>query len=259
LLATATTSDLVGLRRHAERVRATCGDEATRRRRAHTERSFSTWHRGGVWHAHAQGPIVEGAEIELALRPYRDAALKSSGANEPFGASGFDGLLAMARAASGGTGEKPKERRWQAVIRVDATAIRRGHTIPGEICEIPGVGPIDVSRAIQLLGHATVRVLVKDGTDVLSIARIDRYRTPNLEAALLEKAGFECAITGCSNTGWIDIDHDTDFSKTHDTSYRNLNCLCTRCHHHKTRLGWHITHHPDGTLTLTPPNDPDPP
>jgi hypothetical protein len=286
LLGTAQHQGLVGLRRHVERIKAADGDERARRERAHAGRDFSTFVRGGKWHMRASGPVAEGAEIELAHRPFRDAAMdqaRTEGRVETFGNAGFDGLVEMARAAAddrhtedadtdasdtdsfeahaepGGTQasarprRKVKKRRWQAIIRVDATAIRRGHTTTGEICEIPGVGPIDVARAIELLGEATVRVLITDTIDVLSIVRVDRYIPPALQAAVREKSGFECANHACSNTGWLELDHTDDISRSHDTSYRNLWGLCGTCHDLKTYKHHTLHPRPDGGIELRPP------
>jgi len=274
LLDTALHQDLTGLRRHVERVRSAAGDERARRAKAHAERSTRTWVRNGSWHFHAQGPVDQGARIQLAHRPFWDAALDNApkdGHREQFGAYGFDGFVAMAEAATGGqpppaeadttapAKSKPKKRRWQGVVRVDASAIRRGHTIENEVCEVVGVGPIDVAAAIDLLGEATVRILIKDGQDVLSMATATRHYPPALAIAVAERANWECSNRACSNTGYVEYDHEDDYVRSKDSSYHQLHPFCGCCHDLKTYQGYRIVHHPDGTITLEPPNDPDPP
>ncbi len=148
------------------------------------------------------------------------------------------------------------------MIRIDAAAIRRGRAAAGEVCEITGVGPIDVAKAVDLLGDATVRFLVKNGHDIASVATTTRYRPPELEVAVLEKGGWECANRTCSNTAYLEWEHEDDYARSRDTSYINGNPLCGCCHDRKTYDGWQIVHFADGTLELVPPdppNDPDPP
>ena len=261
LLATAGARDLMGLRRHAERVLAEGGNAKRNRERAHANRGLRTWTKNGEWHCHLNGPTHLGAEIALALQPFWDQALRDASKQdrEPFGAYGFDAMVAMARAAAtGSTDVKVKKRRWQGVVRVDATAIARGHAVEGETVEIAGVGPIDVETATALLGEATVYAMVKRGRDVASIATVTRWCPPTLRLALAEKGDFECGNRDCSNTAFIELDHEDDIAWSFETSYRNGNCLCSRCHDLKTLHSYQITHHPDGTITLEPP-DPDPP
>ena len=266
LLDVARFQDLVGLRKQAERVKAATRDGAADRARAHANRSVRSWVKHGEWHLHASGPVDIGAEIQFGLQPFWDHTLRQASKEnrvEPYGAHGFDALTLMARGASGSVNIdalKLKKRRWQGVVRADASAIARGHTVAGEICEIPGIGPIDVEKAIELLGSATVRILIKQGRDVRTVATTTRYIPPELSFAIAEKANFECTNRACSHSLFIDYDHDELFSVGRDTSYCNLDGLCSQCHGLKTHHGYTIHHHDDGTTSLIPPeDDPDPP
>ena len=176
-------------------------------------------------------------------------------------------MVAMAEAAAGngsvgatdGGTAKPKKRRWQGVVRADASALRRGHATTGEIVEIVGVGPIDIDAAIALLGEATVRILIKHGHDVLSMATATRAYPASLAVAVAEKGGWECANRSCSNAAFVENDHTDDYHRTHDTSYPNLWPLCSHCHDDKTYRSYRITDRGDGTIDLLAPDDPDPP
>ena len=57
-------------------------------------------------------------------------------------------------------------------VRCDLGALRRGSLGPGEVCEIPGVGPIPIERARALLGEALVDLVITDGVDVTTVVRL---------------------------------------------------------------------------------------
>ena len=59
-------------------------------------------------------------------------------------------------------------------VRVDHQALRRGHIEPGEVCEIPGIGPIPVDVARRLAADSVLSVLVTDGIDVTAVAHAGR-------------------------------------------------------------------------------------
>ena len=59
-------------------------------------------------------------------------------------------------------------------VRVDHAALIRGRVEPGEICEIPGVGPIPVEVARRLAVDSILSVLVTDGVDVTTVAHAGR-------------------------------------------------------------------------------------
>ena len=60
-------------------------------------------------------------------------------------------------------------------IVVDHGALVRGGTADGEVCEIPGVGPVDVSWVRELLGSAFLTVVIKRGKDILTVAHLGRH------------------------------------------------------------------------------------
>jgi len=45
--------------------------------------------------------------------------------------------------------------RYRIILRADLAALARGHLTTGEVCEIPGVGPVPVTEVRDLLGDAT--------------------------------------------------------------------------------------------------------
>ena len=52
-----------------------------------------------------------------------------------------------------------------------SSALRRGSVKPGEVCEIPGVGPVSVEWARAQLGVALCDLVITDGVDVTTVVR----------------------------------------------------------------------------------------
>jgi hypothetical protein len=122
-------------------------------------------------------------------------------------------------------------------IVVDLDALQRGHALPGERCDIPGVGPVPVAHVIELLGsHAFVSFVVRNGVDITTVARIGRHIPRDVLTALIV-AGTECAIEGCHHRAFIQWDHIIEHARHGPTSFRNLQPLCV--HHHGLKTsGW---------------------
>ena len=59
-------------------------------------------------------------------------------------------------------------------VRVDLDALRTGVVGPNGICEIPGVGPIPVDRARELMGDALCELVITNGIDVTTITKLGR-------------------------------------------------------------------------------------
>ena len=75
----------------------------------------------------------------------------------------FVDLLAGAE-AGGGTAAA------QALVLIDAAALRRGALRSGDTCEIDGVGPVSLEMATELLDEASVQFLVKTGRDIATVS-----------------------------------------------------------------------------------------
>ena len=64
-------------------------------------------------------------------------------------------------------------------VIVDHEALLRGNTVPGESCEIPGVGPVNVAWVRELLGEAFVTAIIKKGKDITTVAHLGRTSRPS--------------------------------------------------------------------------------
>ncbi len=165
-----------------------------------------------------------------------------------------DALVAMAEAVLSNT-KLAGSGGLHGLIIVDATALKRGHPIPGETCEVAGIGPIDITTAKELLGDAIIDILVKDGIDVRTVAHVGRAANRRQKAALL--ADWECEIRGCGTKRGLEVDHIDPYSNTHHTRIEELGPKCHWHHHLKTNKNW--TDGPrgdDGNRHLIPPSNP---
>jgi hypothetical protein len=181
----------------------------------------------------------------------------SAGGNTTPAGTGTGAAAATATATKPRRGPSPYN--VHALLRVDATALKRGYTIDDEVCEVAGVGPIDVAAARKLLGDAVVDILVTDGIDVRTVAHAGRTANRTQKAALL--LNWECEVRGCTEQAILEIDHTTGYRWTHWTEIDDLGPKC-RCHHKLKSQGW--TDGPrgeDGKRDLHPPDwtGPDPP
>jgi hypothetical protein len=142
--------------------------------------------------------------------------------------------------------------RVKVIVRIDHTALVRGHTEPGEQCDIPGFGPVPVAAARELIdsGDAFVAAVVTRGVDVMTVAHLGRKPTAHQQTAL-ELRDARCCISGCGNT-FCETDHNTGWVVTRDTRTGDLSWLC-HFHHRQKTAGWQLI----GTGTdreLVPPS-----
>jgi hypothetical protein len=141
------------------------------------------------------------------------------------------------------------------IIRADLDALRRGSTGTGEVCEIPGVGPISVQHARECLGEDLAYLLVTNGIDVTTICSLGRHIPDSLKMALIERDPC-CVVPGCGIRQGLEIDHwQVDFAKGGTTSFDNLCRLCSHHHGLKTTKGWQLTGGP-GHWRFEPPATP---
>jgi hypothetical protein len=139
-------------------------------------------------------------------------------------------------------------------VTVDHAALLRGHSLPGETCEIPGVGPIPVSVARMLAGDAFVSVLVTDGADVQAVATAGRTIPARMKRALIERDPT-CVVPGCGNRRNLEFDHVVPLCAGGPTCLANLCRLCGWHHLLKSHHGWRLSGEP-GEWVWEPPRVP---
>ena len=241
------------LRDASGRVVAAATDEAARDKRIHNSRFLKSWRDpDGAFIIKGRMTVANGALVMAALKPIQDEIFKAarkSGAHERPEAYAADALMALCekanhRASGSNAGANATEKRASrpnAVIniRVDINALKRGHTENGEVCEIPGVGPIPVATAAEYLGEAFLKLLVIDGVDIKTVAHMGRAIPAPLRTALEERDRV-CQVPTCDMSIGLEIDHIKPFAEGGAASLENLIRLCKRHHLQKTHDGYRL-------------------
>jgi hypothetical protein len=185
---------------------------------------------------------------DLTRKRFR--AARSSGVRESQDAYAAD---ALAEALTGDPANA-KRVRYTTHVVVDHEALVRGHTLEGETCEIPGVGPVNVEWVRELLGSAFLTAVVKKGKDITTVAHFGRYIPAELRTAMVV-SGRECSVAGCHGREYLELDHcEIDYADNGPTARWNLAWLCSI--HHKRKTGGWILGPPDpstGKRRLDPP------
>jgi HNH endonuclease len=153
-----------------------------------------------------------------------------------------------------GSGSK-RRTRVEALVIIDAEALRRGTTEGDELCEIEGIGPVSVAAGVELLGEAALRFVIKEGFDIKTVTRADRSVAKAVEAALIVR-DRTCCVPGCGKRLGLEQDHVfIDYHEGGPTELDNLVRLCSGCHALKTFSGWRLEGTP-GNFTWIPPAHP---
>jgi len=262
LLHTAQNGTVKALKARANQVKAAArDDELDRYRRIKAERHVRTWEDHEGSHLHLQSTADDVAVVMTAIaayeRPIFEAA-RQAGERESAGAYRADALVAMARAATGTTDVKVTMPRAELRIRVDFAALERGHTTAGEVCEIPGLGPIPVEVARKMAPDSIIDLIVTKGTDVRSIVSLGRT-IPRAMKVALEERSPNCAKWDCDIASHLEADHVEDYSIVHETRFENLVHWCPYHHDLKTYDKWRPVPREDGQWDLVPPDERGPP
>jgi hypothetical protein len=239
LLERAAHDGVRGLRTACARVKAAaCTDEAAQYERIRTARTLRSWTDGdGTGRIDIRGPVDATAKVMAALEPFERALFaqaRAEGRRECSDALAFDALVALAgtERAEDGDGRPAVT----TVVRVDFSALVRGRTVSGEVCEIVGGGPVPVSVAQRMLDDCFLKVLLVDGTDVLTVSHPGRTIPARLRTAVEERSQ-ECDIEGCHVRRNLEIDHNLPVEEHGPTALWNLHRLCCHHHEHKHRHG----------------------
>jgi len=258
LLRTAKRSGMRELRAEKERVVAAATDELEAHRRAKRERHLRTWTQGFATHGSFSGPTEDVAQILSALEPLtkaRFAQARTAGEREPHDAYRFDALVTAVTAAHPANASKTsKAPNAAACILVDLGSLLDGTTAPGGTCEIPGVGPVPVAHAREVLSHGLLQLVITDGVDVQTVLSNTRHVPPALRIAIAVR-DRTCKIRGCDRDRMLERHHTPPFEQSHRTTYRELGNLCPKHHDLVTNKHYTTTDNHDGTWDLHAPAD----
>jgi hypothetical protein len=186
------------------------------------------------------------------LEAYRlDALIELLGDSEL--SDGSTGRTGGPGAGAGDPARRPSgATRAQAIVVIDAAALRRGTTVGDEICEIEGIGPVSVQAATELLSEASLRFVIRQGFDIKTVTTLTRDVAAAVEAALIVR-DRTCAVPGCGKRLGLERDHrGVDFGDDGPTELDNLVRLCPEHHYLKTYGGWRLEGKPGAWEWVAP-------
>jgi len=106
----------------------------------------------------------------------------------------------------------------------------------GEICEIPGIGPVSLSVAQDVLGSWALKLVITNGVAVQTVVHGGRSPNAVQRTAILARDKGRCVRPSCFRAA-DEIDHIAEWSKTHETTLDQLAGLCRHDHKLKTHQG----------------------
>jgi hypothetical protein len=234
--------------------------------RIQAQRRLRRWIDGeGAYNLSLRTTAKAGAEIDAALAPAIDAvfnAARKDGRREHPEAYAADALHQLV--TQGGDGTKTTVRESKVIALISHDALVRGHTEPGDTCELAGIGPVPVSVIDDMLEDAFLAAVVTNGVDVYNVAHLGR-RPSAFQRTALEARGYRCEVPGCTARHALEIDHTDDWAATLRTKLDRLGWLCPHHHQLKTRRGYRLEgpvgnrRWYDDKGTLLAGNPPDPP
>lgn len=121
----------------------------------------------------------------------------------------------------------------ELVVVVDAASLINGRLGPDGTCEIPGVGPVPVQTARELLGDAGVSIVVTKGVDIANVTLGGRRLSKSMRLAMLASGRWRCG--DCGTPYRLQGDHDEPFALSQHTKLDELIPRCPVCHDRKSR------------------------
>jgi len=180
---------------------------------------------------HVGAPIVARAEAEAQRVASR---AKAAGQHEPFERYLADAYVALLSGAGKGPAKRP-----ELVVLVSHEVVKRGcnDVRAGEVCKIPGVGPVSPEVARQIAQDAFLSGVFYDGKDLRQFKRWTRHIPVEVRVAL--ELGDPPSFDGvrcvdCGNRFRTEFDHVTPRAARGPTSKPNLKPRCWSCHQTKT-------------------------
>jgi hypothetical protein len=230
--------------------------DTERASRLRSQRVLRTWIDGdglgcGLWKL----PPAGHARVMAALGEIQSSIFQTArieGRRESAEAYAADALVSMAEKATGAAGstgspngcgaDRGSASDVKVIVRVDHTALVRGEVEAGEVCEIAGVGPVDLETVRDWVqGDAFKVAIATEGVDIRSIVHLGRSPIELQRTALQWHSAGSCAIEGCSSTARLEIDHVVEWSQTGRTTLDELARVCGHHHdlktHHRYRFG----------------------
>ncbi|MGH2828840.1 MAG: HNH endonuclease [Actinomycetota bacterium] len=183
---------------------------------------------------HVGTPIVARAEAEAQRLARKARADKGKTAKEPFECYLADAYAALLSGSGKGRAKRP-----ELVVLVSHEVAKRGWTDvkEGEVCKIPGMGPVAPQVAKKIARDAFLNGVFFDGVDLRNFKRWSRDPSVEVRTALElgEPTEFDGVLcVDCGNRLRPEFDHVEPRVALGPTSHRNLKPRCYGCHQAKT-------------------------
>jgi hypothetical protein len=161
-------------------------------------------------------------------------AAKRDGRTEP-----FERFLADAYAKLLSGSGKGRARRPELVVLVSHEVVKRGwkDVREGELCNIPGVGPVSPQVAMEIAKDAFLNGVFYDGKDLRHFKRWTKHIPVEIQVALElgDPPDFDgVACIDCGKRFGTEFDHFEPRNNRGPTSTGNLGPRCWPCHKEKT-------------------------
>jgi hypothetical protein len=259
---------LKGLQHRARLIKASATDESQRIAGIRKGRSIRHWlDPDGAFHLHLHTTPDSGTEVLSAVRSRANFVAQEARAaglpEESVSALEADALVALVtgdvrydtfHGLTGGRRRNPT-----VVYHVSLEALRRGQLEPGELCEVPGVGPVPLKVIENVVGDAMGKLVIRNGVDVTTVCHLGRTVPAHVETAL-EARDRTCVVPECDVTLSLEIDHwQVPFSEGGPTALWNLARLCRFHHQLKTYEGYELRGGPGHWEWVPPPPPGEPP
>ncbi|MFP5350984.1 MAG: HNH endonuclease [Actinomycetota bacterium] len=185
---------------------------------------------------HVGTPLVARAEAEAQRLSWEaKRADKSPHRQEPFECHLADAYAKLLSGAGSGRAKRP-----ELVVLVSHEVAKRGwrDVRDGEVCKIPGVGPVAPETAREIAEDAFLSGVLYDGKDLRQLRRWTRNIPPEVMTALElgEPPGFDGVVcVDCGNRFRTEFDHVHPKAAGGATSHPNLKPRCWDCHQAKTK------------------------
>lgn len=234
LLDTARAESVLALQTRCREVVAAASKDLDRDERLHRARYLRYWtDRDGAVRVDARFAPDAGAKLVASVdaAAFRlHATARKADSTERLEAYRADALVGLADEVTPGP-------RAVVHVHVDHQAWTRGHTVAGERCQIPGIGPIPVPAAKRLAADGIVRAVLREDADVRSIVNLGRPIPARLVAAL-EARDQTCAVPGCDRRHDLQNHHTKPYAKTKHARLSELARVCAPHHDLITHHGW---------------------
>ncbi len=190
---------------------------------------------------HVGTPIVARAEAGAA-RLATKARAAGDGATEPFERYLADAYASLLAGSGKGRATRP-----EPVVLVSHEIAKRGwrDVRDGEVCKVPGVGPVSPQVAKAIAQDAFLSGVFFDGQDLRHLKRWGRYIPVEVQIALElgEPPDFDGVLcVDCGHRFRTEFDHVRPRGRHGPTSHPNLKPRCWRCHQAKTKRDRRAAH-----------------